>query len=149
MKPRSRYAAALVAGGLVWFAGCNSNRVTELVSPAPGPKFKVIATIATHTLSMELRMSATVRKELADSGWNAIRKAGRWPDAAGAVQAICGEGGVDGVLFVAHDELQLYDCATLKPAYSIKAPELGMVGLDELVRRLMRYLRGQAPLPSK
>jgi len=47
------------------------------------------------------------------------------------------------VLFVAYNSLDLYDCETGKSAYAIDgSPERG-VGIDEMVKRLMRYLRGE------
>jgi len=54
------------------------------------------------------------------------------------------------VLFVEYNRLQLDDCTTRKTAYAIDgSPERG-VGIDEMVKRVMRYLRGeQAPAPSE
>jgi hypothetical protein len=65
------------------------------------------------------------------------------------VTAICGDGDVDGVLFVDYNRLELDDCATKKPAYAIDgSPERG-VGLDEMMKRMRRYLRGeQGPPPT-
>ena len=147
-----RYAAGLlVAGGLVWLAGCFGHRaVVERPSlTTAGSKFKVIATVAGGSSRMELRMSATVRKQLNDGGWTGVARSGRWDTQTAAVTEICGAGDVDGVLFVSYQRLELDDCATRKPAYEIDgSPERG-VGIDEMAKRLMRYLRGeQTPPPA-
>jgi hypothetical protein len=141
-------AALLVAGGL---AGCLKGRaVVETPSTTvPGSKFKVIATVAGGTRSMDLRMSATARKQLNDSGWKGVARYGRWDTRGEAVTAICGDGDVDGVLFVEYNRLELDDCATKRPAYAIDgSPERG-VGLDAMMTRMMRYLRGEQALPPK
>ena len=139
----TRYVA-LVAGGLVWLAGCAGRAVVETPSATiPGGKFKVMATVAGGTRSMDLRMSATVRKELNDSGWKGVARYGRWDTRPEAVAAICSDGDVDGVVFVEYNRLELDDCATKRPAYSIDgSPERG-VGIDEMMKRMMRYLRGE------
>jgi hypothetical protein len=138
----------LVAAGLVWLAGCAGRPVVEVPSTIPGSKFKVIATVAGGTRSMDLRMSATARKQLNDSGWKGVARYGRWDSRGEAVTAICTDGDVDGVLFVDYNRLELDDCTTKKPAYTIDgSPERG-VGLDEMMKRMMRYLRGQ-PAPQK
>jgi len=149
MQSRTRYAAGLVAGGLVWLAGCFGGRaVVERPSPTiPGSRFKVIATIAAGSGRVEIRMSAGVRKQLNEAGWKGVSRSGRWDSPKDAVAGICKEGGdegqVDGVLFVAYNSLDLYDCETGKSAYAIDgSPERG-VGIDEMVKRLMRYLRGE------
>ena len=96
-------------------------------------------------------MSATVRKQLNDSGWKGVARYGRWDSRTEAVVGICTEEAdpVDGVLFVDYNRLELDDCATKRPAYTIDgSPEKG-VGLDEMMKRMMRYLRGEQPLPQK
>lgn len=137
----------LVAGGLAWLAGCLGGRPVVETRTSAGTKFKVIATVAGGTRSMDLRMSVTARKELNDSGWKGVARYGRWDSRTDAVTAICGDGGVDGVLFVEYNRLELDDCTTRKPGYAIDgSPEKG-VGLDEMMKRLMRFLRGEEPLP--
>ncbi len=155
MQSRTRYAAALlVGGGLVWLAGCFGRSVVERPSPTiPGSKFKVIATVAAGSGRVEIRMSAGVRKQLNEAGWKGVARSGRWDTPKDAVAAICQgdeEGRVDGVLFVAYNSLELHDCETGKPAYAIDgSPERG-VGIDEMVKRLMVYLRGgQTTAPPK
>ena len=152
MPSRSRSAAALlVAGGLVWLTACLGGRpvVEKPSSTVPGSKFKVIATVAGGTRSMDLRMSVTARKELNDSGWKGVARYGRWDSRTDALLAVCADGDVDGVLFVEYNHLELDDCITKKPAYEIDgSPEKG-VGLDEMMKRLMRYLRGEPALPPK
>ena len=83
----------LVAGGLVWLAGCPGRQVVEMPGTTiPGSKFKVIATVAGGTRSMDLRMSVTARKQLNDSGWKGVARYGRWDSRTDAVTAICGMG---------------------------------------------------------
>ena len=151
MGSRTRYAAGLLlTGGLVWLVGCRGRQVVEMPSTTiPGSKFKVIATVAGGTRSMDLRMSVTVRKQLNDSGWKGVARYGRWDSRTEAVAAICADGDVDGVLFVDYNRLELDDCATKQPAYAIDgSPERG-VGLDEMMKRMRRYLRGEPPVPAK
>lgn len=138
----------LVVAGLVGLAGCAGRQVVEVPSTTiPGSKFKVIATVAGGTRSMDLRMSATVRKQLNDSGWKGVARYGRWDTRGEAVTAICTEGDVDGVLFVEYNRLELDDCTTKRPAYAIDgSPERG-VGIDAMMKRMMRYLRGEPTLP--
>jgi hypothetical protein len=140
------YAAGLlVAGGLIGLAGCRGRQVVETPSSTiPGTKFKVIATVsAGGTGSMHLRMSASVRKQLNDSGWKGVARYGRWDSRTEALTAICADGDVDGVLFVEYNRLELSDCATKKTAYAIDgSPERG-VGIDEMMKRMRRYLRGE------
>jgi hypothetical protein len=139
----------LVAGGLVGLAGCAGRQVVEVPSTnIPGSKFKVIATVAGGTRSMDLRMSATARKQLNDSGWKGVARYGRWDTRGEAVAAICTEGDVDGVLFVEYNRLELDDCTTKRPAYAIDgSPERG-VGLDAMMTRLMHYLRAEPVSPQ-
>ena len=109
----------------------------------PGAKFKVIATIAADDAGPSLNMTATVRQTLNDSGWTAVPRAGRWEAAATAIMDVCADGGTDGVLVVAYDRLELTDCASQRPAYRIDASYERGVGLTEMTKRFMRYLRGE------
>jgi hypothetical protein len=132
-------------------AGCFSNSaIIENVNPeVPGSRFRVIATIAGGDANPDLRMSVTVRQQLNEGGWSAVRRAGRWESERAAVVDICAVGDVDGVLIVSYNRLELDDCESLKPAYRIDgSPDRG-VGLTEMTTRLIRYLRGQdlGPMP--
>jgi len=142
---RRRYSVALLLGGLISIAGCIGSRpVIENVNPTiPGSKFKVIATVAGGDAGPDLRMSASVRETLSDSGWTAIRRAGRWESMASAVNDICAGGDADGVLVVWYDRLELTDCGTQRTAFAIQGSAERDVGLTEMVKRLMRYLRDQ------
>jgi len=147
----SVWGSRVLVAGVIGLAGCLSGRtVVETPSATiPGSKFKVIATVAGGTRSMDLRMSATARKQLNDAGWKGVARYGRWDTRGEAVVGVCADGDVDGVLFVEYNRLELDDCTTKKPAYAIDgSPEKG-VGLDEMMKRMMRYLRGeQAPPPA-
>lgn len=125
--------------------------IIENVNPEIAPsKFRIIATIAGGDAGPDLRMSATVRQQLSDGGWTAIRRAGRWETERAALVDICSSGDVDGVLFVSYNRLELDDCESQRPAYRIDgSPDKG-VGLTEMVDRLIRYLRGQdlGPVPN-
>lgn len=145
----SRTSAAGLLLLVASLTGCLGRRqVVESPSATiPGSKFKVIATVATGTRSMDIRMSVTARKELNDSGWKGVARYGRWETQGEAVMAICADGDVDGVLFVSYNRLELDDCTTRKPAYQIEgSPDRG-VGIDEMMKRLRRYLRGE-PVPD-
>lgn len=142
---RAKYAGvALLA--LVALAGClwTSKEAVEHPSPTiTGTKFKVIATVAGGSGRNEIRMSATVRKELNDSGWKGVTRAGRWDSPAEAVKDICEPGDVDGVLFVSYNRLELMDCSSHQQAWSVEgAPERG-TGMQEMTKRLLHYLRGE------
>ena len=136
----------------VLLAGCFGGQpVIENVNPEVAPsKFRVIATIAAGDAGPDLRMSATVRQQLNDAGWTAIRRAGRWESERAAIIDICSGGDVDGILFISFNRLELDDCESQRPAYRIDgSPDKG-VGLTDMVDRLMRYLRGQdlGPMPN-
>ena len=149
-RVRARYAGAALLVGVL--AGClwTSKEAVEHTSPTiGGGKFHVIATVAGGAGRTELRMSATVRKELTDSGWKGVARAGRWDTPTQAIKDICDPGDVDGVLFVSYNRLELMDCTSHQQAFSVEgSPERG-VGLDEMTHRLMHYLRGLPPPPSK
>jgi hypothetical protein len=153
MRLRTRYAAGLVAGGLVWLAGCAGRAVVERPSTTiAGSKFRVIATIAGGSSRQEVRMSATVRKQLTDAGWKGVARSGRWDTPALATTEVCDAtdaDAVDGVLFVSYDRLELRDCATRKVAYAIDGSPAKGVGIDEMAKRLMRYLRGEPTTPPR
>lgn len=142
----------LTALTLTLAAACFGGQpIIENVNPEIAPsKFRIIATIAGGDAGPDLRMSATVRQQLNDGGWTAIRRAGRWETERAAMIDICAAGDVDGVLFVSYNRIELDDCESQKPAYRIDgSPDKG-VGLTDMVNRLIRYLRGQdlPPLPN-
>jgi len=150
---RARQAgAALAAGALLALAGCLWTGKEAQEHPSPtiaGTKFKVIATIAGGASRNEIRMSATVRKELSDSGWKGVARAGRWDTPAQAIKEICEPGDVDGVLFVSYNRLELMDCTSHQLAWSVDgAPERG-AGIQEMTKRLFHYLRGQAAVSAE
>jgi hypothetical protein len=142
-------AVLLLAAAALGAGACQKGRpVLEQISPTiPGPKFKIIATIAGGAGSSDLRMSVSVRQTLTDSGWTAVRRAGRWENQGAALSAICTEGGVDGVLFVWFDRLELDDCESQRPAYAIDGSAERGVALDGMMKRLMMYLRGEKARP--
>ncbi len=121
--PSRQYTVRLGVAGLLWLAGCKIGQgrpVLEQVSPTvPGSKFKVIATVAGGSGPADLRMSVTVRQQLNEAGWTAVRRAGRWDNQGEALTAICAAGDVHGVLFVWYNRLELDDCETQKAAYAI------------------------------
>lgn len=137
------------AAVLVTLVACTPRPVMEQVSPTiPGSKFRTIATIAGGDAAPDLRMSVTIRQELNDGGWTAVRRAGRWENEHAATAEICAGGDVDGVLFVEYNRLRLDDCATRLPAFRIEGSPDRSVGLTEMTRRLMNYLRRAPPVPA-
>ena len=145
----ARYAGLLLVPAALGLAACQQGRpVLEQISPTiPGAKFNIIATIEGGPTATDLRMSVTVRQTLNDSGWTAVRRAGRWENQGSALSAICAEGGADGVLFVWYDRLELDDCETQRPAYAIDGSAERGVALDGMVKRLLAYLRGERARP--
>lgn len=137
---------SLVAAEVVSLSACTSRPIMEQASPTiPGTKFKTIATIAGGDAPPDLRMSVTVRQQLNEAGWTAVRRSGRWESEREATDEICAVGDVDGVLFVEYNRLRLDDCASRLPAFRIQgSPDRG-VGLTEMMRRLITYLRRGAP----
>lgn len=123
----------------------------ERINPEiPPGRFHVLATIAGGNARTDLRISATARQQLADSGFTVIRKAGRWETQQEAVRQICAPGQVppvDGVLFVWYNRLELRDCTTEAAAYEINGQ--GSVGITAMVDRLVQWLkRDSAATPS-
>jgi hypothetical protein len=146
LSSRIRPAGAiLVASALLGLVGCFWTAKEAVEHPSAtvaGTKFKVIATIAGGASRNEIRMSATVRKELSDSGWKGVARAGRWDTQSQAIKEICEPGDVDGVLFVSYNRLELMDCTSHQLAWSVDgAPERG-AGIQDMTKRLMHYLRG-------
>jgi hypothetical protein len=105
-------------------------------------RFRVVATVAGDNTRPGLQISATARERLADSGFTAIRRSGRWDSQAEAVRQICSPGQippVDGVLFIWYNRLELRDCTTEGAAYEIAGQ--GSVGIQGMVDRLVMWLR--------
>jgi hypothetical protein len=145
---------AVVLLTIIASGGCRFGQgkpVLEQINPAvPGSKFKVIATVAGGSGTADIRMSATVRQQLNDSGWTAVRRAGRWENQSAAITEICSDQSADGVLFVWYDRLELDDCSTRKAAYTIEGSAERGVALTGMMERLMKYLRqpgATAPAP--
>jgi hypothetical protein len=119
----------------------------ERINPnVSADRFHIIAAIAGGDARTDLRISVTVRQELQDSGFNVVKKPGRWDSQVEAVHSICASQEapiVDGVLFIWYNRLDLRDCASGNSAYEIQAgTEEGYTGMT---RHLMAYLRkGQA-----
>jgi hypothetical protein len=114
----------------------------ERRSEIPGNGIKTIAVIAADDMGTTIRMSAQVRTQLSDGGWNAIRRAGRWESETQALEEICqpnADPRVDGVLIVSYNTLTLRHCETKGTAYRIEGG--GAIGLTEMAERLMNYLR--------
>ena len=134
-------------GGMVAaaaLAACTGGygKITEMASSTiPGDSFHTIVVIAGDDDQSTLQINAKVRQQLNDKGIAATRRSGLWPSEREALLDICPIGsasGVDGLLFVMWNELNLYDCRTHKPAYQVRG---GMTGTDLMVQKLMRYLR--------
>src|SRR5712691_1469775 len=114
-------------------------RTTELVSEAiPGDHFKSLAVIAGDDDDNTVRITQQVRTRLTGKGLSAEHRQGLWESQQAAVQEICRPADLDGVVFVLWNELDLFDCATHKPAYQIRG---GYGGTDRMLERLLHYLR--------
>jgi hypothetical protein len=152
MSHGRRFALAAVLLGTGALACPQYARVGPLVErvqpETPPGRFQVIAAIAGNRNISDLRISATARKQLTDSGINVVRRGGRYDTEASAVQQVCASEEaprVDGVLFIWHDRLSLYDCTTERSAYEVSG---GTDGIQGMTNRLYAYLRRDAPAVS-
>jgi hypothetical protein len=122
--------------------------VERVNASIPGGRFQVIATIAGGDSRTDIRMSATVRQVLQDSGFTAVRRAGRWDSEADAVRQICEPvGTVDGVLVIWYDRMVLRECRTLTSAYEVEAGN--EKGITDMANSLIRYLRREPGAPPR
>jgi hypothetical protein len=133
---------AMLAAAILAACGGAYGKVQEVSSSTiPGDSFKAIVVISGDDDQNSLQITAKVRQKLNDAGLTATRRSGLWATEREALADICPLGtpsDVNGLLFVLWNELNLYDCRTHKPAYSVRG---GMTGSDVMVQRLMRYLR--------
>ena len=150
----ARLACVLVA--LAATTACNRplfdrpKPAIERMNPEiPPGRFHVLATIAGGNARTDLRISATARQQLSDSGFTVIRKAGRWETQQEAVRQICAPGQVppvDGVLFVWYNRIELRDCTTESAAYEINGQ--GSVGITGMIDRLVAWLKRDSVAPA-
>lgn len=108
---------------------------------APG-SLQVLGTVAGGRSRPEIRMSVTIRQQLADSGLQVVPAAGRWESQIHAVREVCAPGVqpvLDGVLFVFYNRLELFDCDSKVAAYEISG---GGLGINQMADRLVAYLKG-------
>lgn len=109
----------------------------------PPSRFKVLAAVAGGGSRTDLQISVTVRQRLTDSGFTAVRRAGRWDNEADAVRSICAPGqtpAIDGVLFIWYNRLELRDCTTEGAAFEIGG-EGASIGITAMVDRLVKWLK--------
>jgi hypothetical protein len=138
------FAGAIVGAMIGVAAACAGpyGKVTEIVSTSvPGDSFRTVVVISGDDDQNSLQITARVRQQLNDRGLSAQRRSGLWPSERDALLDICPLGqpsGVDGLLFVTWNELDLYDCRSHKPVYQVRG---GMTGTNVMVQRLMRFLR--------
>jgi hypothetical protein len=155
-------ALVLVAIAATLAAACNrplldreKPAVERVSSTIPPSRFHVLATVAGGGSRTDLQISVTVRQRLADSGFTAVRRAGRWDNEADAVRSICAPGqtpAIDGVLFIWYNRLELRDCTTEGAAFEIGG-EGASIGITAMTDRLVRWLKrdnaATAPSPSQ
>ena len=127
---------------------CGKKQEFEDINPAvPGTHFRRIATISGDDAGTAIRLMVQTREKLKQAGIDAEPATGRWESASDAVSQVCAPGvdlPVDGVLIMSYDHMTLYDCATARPAYDIQgSPMSGGMGIDEMTKRLIKYLQGQ------
>lgn len=124
-------------------AACSGayGKVSEMTSTVPGDSFRTLVVISGDDDQSALQITAKIRTQLNENGITATKRAGMWPNEREALLDICPLGtqsGVDGLLFVMWNEMDLYDCRTHKPAYQVRG---GMRGSDVMLQQLMRYLK--------
>jgi len=156
-------AAALAAGCLHPYG-----KVSEFQSPKiPGSRFQTVSVIAGESDHNTIQIAARVRDSLsASKAINVVNRTGRWVDEAGALKEICPDSTarpattdssraaiasdstgilasmapVDGVVIVWWNRISLRDCRTMVVAYD--ATGAAQIGVDELTRNLLHYLKG-------
>lgn len=132
----------------------------------PGSHFRTLTVIAGEGDRSSIQIAARVRDSLTSSKVvNVVNRSGRWVDEAGALQEICPDSAaapattdssraaiandstgilasmapVDGVVIVWWNRVSLRDCRTQVVAYD--ATGAAQIGIDELTRQLLRYLK--------
>ena len=161
MSPSKAFLFTAMVAAVV--ASCNrplldrgKPAVERTSATIPPSRFKVLATIAGGGGGRsDLQISATVRQILTDSGFTAVRRAGRWDNEADAVRSICAPGqspAVDGVLFVWYNRMELRDCTTEGAAFEIGG-EGASIGITQMAERLVKWLkrddaRASSPTPG-
>ena len=155
--------AAVVAAGCFHPYG----KVSEFQSTKiPGSRFHTLTVISGETEHSSILIAARVRDSLqASTIVNVVNRSGRWVDEAGALREICPDSAqagamtdssraaiasdssgilatmapVDGVVIVWWNRISLRDCRTQTTAYD--ATGAAQIGIDELTRQLLRYLK--------
>ena len=139
-------AVAAACGPILQRSGPPVERRHATIAPS---QFRTLGAIAGGGSRSDLRISASVRKQLTDSGLTVVRKAGRWESPTEAVKSVCGTQEVpplDGVVFIYYDRLELYDCVTEVTAYEVSG---GSQGITHMADRLVAYLKDYAPPVSQ
>jgi hypothetical protein len=129
-----------------WGCGYFTPWVTEFRSLSiPGNRFRSIALLVGRPDRASVVLADQVEQRLAASGSTVVSRAGRWASEPDALQEICPReqpATLDGVLFVWSDQLRLWDCRTHVAAYEVRTEQARS---EELLKRLVRYLRGEPP----
>jgi hypothetical protein len=141
------YPGVALALALLGACGYFSNWITEHRSPTiSATGFHTIALLLGTTDQTSAALADKVEQRLGAGGWVVVPRPGRWRNEAEALDEICQAAPsstvVDGVLFVWPDQLKLWDCRTHLAAYEARSERAGP---DELLNRLVQYLRGQPP----
>lgn len=135
-------------------------------SKIPGSRFHTLTVISGETEHSSILIAARVRDSLQESKVvNVVNRSGRWVDEAGALREICPDSAeanampdsaraaiasdstgilatmapVDGVVIVWWNRVSLRDCKSQTTAYD--ATGAAQIGIDELTRQLIRYLK--------
>jgi hypothetical protein len=131
---------------LLTACGYFSNWVTEQRSPGTrGDRFTTITLLVGSSDQASLVLAERVEQRLTEAGRSVVTRGGRWGTEAEALREICPIGQsltADGVLFVWLDRFRLWDCKTHAAAYEVRSEQ---AGADELLSRLLRYLRSEPP----
>ena len=131
--------------------GCSSlaksGKVDQYIAPnISGGKFQRIALISGGNRG-DRQVLARARDRLTAAGVTLVKRPGEWASNTDALKDICTQrpdspDNVDGVVFLDWDNLTLHECGTGAVATNITG---SYAGIDQLVDRLIRYLRVSAP----
>jgi hypothetical protein len=146
----------LMMGTLALVAGCSSmskmGKVEEFAAPGIDARtIRRISLIAAGVNRGDRQVVVRARERLGAAGITLVTRSGEWGSNADALKEICVQrpdatDNVDGVLFVAWDNLVLHQCPSGTVAATISG---NYAGIDVLVDRLMRHLGVALPPDAK
>ena len=146
----------VMMGVLLIAAGCSSvgkmGKINEYVAPGTDARtIKRISLIAAGANRGDRQVMVRARERLSAAGVTLVTRSGEWGSNSDALKEICiqkpeSPDNVDGVMFVAWDNLVLHECKTGVIATSVSG---SYAGIDKLVDRMIYYLGATPQPPTK